>query len=338
MKRAYLIASVLGVALLGLAALSWAQEASVFDGTRSRIIRVCESPNSTNSDYTIYLEVRNPADGSVDNTYNVACGSAAPAAGYTTVTTTAQTDVDVSLAYNSSTATAYVFYLNSGATQPTFTTCAISSSTPPPTTYSISGHVTSGGSGLSGVSVTATGSAGSGADTTDATGYYTISGLASGVYTVTPSKSGYTFSPPSPSVTISSANKTQDFTATAQGGGCADLVITSVTLSTYPSNNNPFVIGVTVKNQGTVSAGTFVVKGYWSKDTAIDSRDVLLFTWDVPAGLGAGQSSTQSFTAQFSAQPIHNDYYLIIAADVNNTVAECNEDNNIHMGAIHLLR
>ena len=53
------------------------------------------------------------------------------------------------------------------------------------TTYSLSGTVTLSGSGLSGVTVTA----GSGSATTDSNGAYTITGLATGSYTVTPSKS-----------------------------------------------------------------------------------------------------------------------------------------------------
>ena len=82
-------------------------------------------------------------------------------------------------------------------------------------TYSISGTVTTGGTGLSGVLV----STGSSTVTTAADGTYTISGLANGTYTVTPTKSGYTFSPTSTSVTISNANKTGvNFTGTATSG------------------------------------------------------------------------------------------------------------------------
>jgi hypothetical protein len=80
------------------------------------------------------------------------------------------------------------------------------------TTYSISGTVTtSGGAGISGVTV----SAGSASATTNSSGAYTITGLANGTYTLTPSLSGYTFSPTSRSVTVSSANVTgQNFTGT----------------------------------------------------------------------------------------------------------------------------
>ena len=57
--------------------------------------------------------------------------------------------------------------------------------------------------------------AGSASATTDAGGAFTVSGLAAGTYTVTPSKSGCTFSPASRSVTIASASVTGvTFTAT----------------------------------------------------------------------------------------------------------------------------
>jgi len=78
--------------------------------------------------------------------------------------------------------------------------------TTPAATYSISGNA-----GTPGASVTA----GSQGATSDASSNYSISGLANGTYTVTPSKSGCSFSPASTSVTISGANVTgTNFTAT----------------------------------------------------------------------------------------------------------------------------
>ncbi len=68
------------------------------------------------------------------------------------------------------------------------------------TSYSISGRMTdASGHGMSGVTVSA-GAAGSTA--TDGNGAYTISGLAAGTYTLTPSKSGYSFSPASRAVSV----------------------------------------------------------------------------------------------------------------------------------------
>src|SRR4029453_19054329 len=70
----------------------------------------------------------------------------------------------------------------------------------PGTTYSVSGHVTSGSSGLAGVTMTFSVVAGTGAlpgaVTTDSTGGWSQTGFEPGtVYRVTPSKAGYLFTP-----------------------------------------------------------------------------------------------------------------------------------------------
>jgi hypothetical protein len=79
-------------------------------------------------------------------------------------------------------------------------------------TYSISGRVTSKNKGLAGVTMTLSGAA-SATVMTDTSGNYTFTELANGGYTVTPSKTGYTFTPTNRAVTISGANVTgQDFT------------------------------------------------------------------------------------------------------------------------------
>jgi hypothetical protein len=83
-------------------------------------------------------------------------------------------------------------------------------------TYSISGTVS--GAVTSGVTMTLSGAA-SKTTTTATGGTYSFTGLANGSYTVTPSLSGYTFSPASTAVTVASANQTgKNFTATASGG------------------------------------------------------------------------------------------------------------------------
>lgn len=78
----------------------------------------------------------------------------------------------------------------------------------------------SGNAGTSGASI----AAGSSSTTTDASGNYSLSGFVAGTYTVTPSKSGCTFSPASSSVTITAANVTANFTATC---GSGDTQLTS---------------------------------------------------------------------------------------------------------------
>ncbi len=84
------------------------------------------------------------------------------------------------------------------------------------TTYTISGTISSGGTGISDVTVTLSG-AGSGTTTTDSNGNYTFTGLSNGSYTVTPSKSGYTFTPDN--VTINGASQTGDNIMASSGGG-----------------------------------------------------------------------------------------------------------------------
>ena len=79
-----------------------------------------------------------------------------------------------------------------------------------PTTYSIAGSA-----GTSGATVTA----GTRSATSDSTGAYTITGLAAGTYTVTPSKTGCTFSPTSLSVTVGPNATGKNFTASCGTGG-----------------------------------------------------------------------------------------------------------------------
>lgn len=90
---------------------------------------------------------------------------------------------------------------------------------PVATTFTISGRVTNGGgAGLSGVVV----STGSASATTNGNGDYSIANLANGTYTLTPSLSGYTFTPASRSVTVNGANVGgQDFSGTVASGSTA---------------------------------------------------------------------------------------------------------------------
>ena len=84
---------------------------------------------------------------------------------------------------------------------------------PPGTpTWTVSGAVTPAASGV-GTTLALSGAA-TGTVTADAAGNFTFTGLANGTYTVTPSKTGFTFSPASQSVTVSGANVTAvNFTA-----------------------------------------------------------------------------------------------------------------------------
>ena len=79
-----------------------------------------------------------------------------------------------------------------------------------PVEHAISGTVT----GATGVTLTL-GGAGSGTTTSGTGGAYAFTGLANGAYTVTPSRTGYVFTPSSRSVTLAGADLAEvDFTAT----------------------------------------------------------------------------------------------------------------------------
>jgi xanthomonalisin len=97
------------------------------------------------------------------------------------------------------------------------------------TTYAVSGTITtSAGTGLGGVTV----STGTVSTTTGSGGTFTLSSLANGSYTITPSLSGYSFSPTSRSVTVSGGNVgSQNFTATATTSNTAPTANFSFTTS-----------------------------------------------------------------------------------------------------------
>jgi len=109
-------------------------------------------------------------------------------------------------------------------------------------TYRISGNA-----GTASATVTLSGTAG-GTTTADASGNYSFTGLGNGSYTVTPSMTGFTFSPPSRTVTINGADLTVPaFTATGTqstwvisgtitGGGGATVTLSGAGNATVTAN------------------------------------------------------------------------------------------------------
>ena len=115
--------------------------------------------------------------------------------------------------------------------------------TVPTPTYSISGNA-----GTSGATITA----GTQSATSDGSNNFTVSGLANGTYSVTPTKSGCTFSPASTSVTVSSANVTGiNFTASCSGP-------TTLFSNGFESAGSGWA---TAQVSGTAGAWTYVTSG-----------------------------------------------------------------------------
>jgi hypothetical protein len=128
-------------------------------------------------------------------------------------------------------------------------------------TYSISGSATPLPSGA-GVTITVTGAAGA-STFTDASGNFTISGLANGAYTVTPSKPNLAFAPPQSSVTLSGANKSGLlFTAT---GTSQTLFTTQTPASVNQSDGSSvnYELGTLFQSN---TAGQITAIRFW-KDT-----------------------------------------------------------------------
>jgi uncharacterized repeat protein (TIGR01451 family) len=148
--------------------------------------------------------------------------------------------------------------------------------------YAISGKVTNGGTGLSGVSVALTGTS-SASTTTDASGNYSFSNLIGGNYTVTPSLNGYTFVQSSITVNNLSADQSnQNFATSAasyegdvatrpSGDGSVDIfdmIATGNLIANLP-NITPLAAGGEYQRADAAPRST---KG----DGAIDVQDLVI--------------------------------------------------------------
>jgi hypothetical protein len=165
-------------------------------------------------------------------------------------------------------------------------------------TWGISGTVSPSSSG-SGTTLTLTGAAG-GTATGDSSGNFSFTGLLNGTYTVTPSRSGFTFTPASQTVTVSGANVTAvNFTAqpvptwsvsgtvspAASGAG------TVLTLSGGAS-------GTTTADSGGNFTFTGLANGMY---TVTPSKTGLTFT---PASQTVTVSGANVTAVNFTAQPV----------------------------------
>lgn len=144
------------------------------------------------------------------------------------------------------------------------------------TRYSATGRVTDQGDGLGGATVTI----GSFSGTTDVRGYYFIQGLNNGSYTASVTKSGYTFTPATRSVTINSANAAAGDFATTQ------------------TNPPPTVVTPAAATPNPVT-GKSVNLSVLGGDN--DTEPYLLYTWSTTSAPG-GASTTYSANASNSAK------------------------------------
>ncbi len=147
-------------------------------------------------------------------------------------------------------------------------------------TFSISGTIspTTGGSGatvaLSGAATATT--------TANSSGVYTFTGLVSGSYTITPSDLGYTFSPASQSVSLSTANiMGVNFTDTA--------VAVAPTITTQPTNQT--VTAGQTATFAVVATGTAPLSYQWQNNGA-NISGATASSYTTPATTTADSGST----------------------------------------------
>lgn len=147
--------------------------------------------------------------------------------------------------------------------------------------YTITGTIS--GAGGSGATVKLTG-ASTATVTANSSGVYTFSGLVNGSYTVTPTKTGYSFSPSSKSVTVNNANATSNFTSTRTftisgtitNGSGATVRLTGASTATVTANSSG------AYSFTGVTAGSYTVTPTKSGRTIIpSSRSMTVSTADV---------------------------------------------------------
>ena len=186
----------------------------------------------------------------------------------------------------------------------------------PPATWSLSGTIAPAANG-SGSTVTLSG-ASSATATADGSGGYSFNGLSNGTYTVTPSKSGFTFTPSSRSATIDGANVAAiDFTAQATAPPTAiQLVQSNVNGSetgvfnisaSFPSNNTAgnflIVTGTAARPAGTITIADTAGNTYVPAIGPVSdpAQDVTAYIWYVPNCRGGANTVTLTPT---SARPM----------------------------------
>jgi len=143
---------------------------------------------------------------------------------------------------------------------------------PPPPTFSLSGTITGG----SGATIMLTGSA-SATTTADSSGNFHFSNLATGTYTLTPSKSQYSFSPANRSASVSTAD------------------ITGINFKGSPVSAIYYSISGVITPAAGVGGTTVALGGPESKTTTADASGHFSFG-QLPAGSYTVTPSSSNFT------------------------------------------
>lgn len=169
------------------------------------------------------------------------------------------------------------------------------------TSFSISGGLTIQGAGAT----VALSGAATGSTTADSSGNYSFANLANGTYTITPTKSGYTFSPPSQPATVSNANVSNVNFTVAQNAGFGLAIDAKV------SKDGTTAATTIATTAFSTTAGNELLLAFISTDylsgtnTTVKSIASTGLTWTLVV-----RTNTQSGTAEiwraFASSPLTN--------------------------------
>jgi CARDB/Divergent InlB B-repeat domain/Fibronectin type III domain len=136
------------------------------------------------------------------------------------------------------------------------------------------------------------------------------------------------------SVTMNgSVGVTATFTTASSGAALPDLVINSVTTPSTLTRNRSYSMSFKVANQGSGTAGSMQARVYISRNNALSSDDVSVWSRSFGSlAVGGASSNTISGTVPSSLPP--GSYYVIMVVDSNKQVTESNESNNTVVRAI----
>jgi hypothetical protein len=222
--------------------------------------------------------------------------------------------------------------------------------------YSVSGTISPAAIG-SGTTVTLGGSA-SASTVADANGNYSFTGLANGSYTLTPGKTGYTFTPATASVTVNGANQTGvNFTAQAvatwsisgtispvTGGAGATVTLSGASSATTvtDANGNYTFAGlasgsytVTPTESGysfTPASKPVTVSG--ANQTAVNFTAQAANSWSISGTIGGAGCSGCSFVqSTHSSQGGHTDWPTLLNVKAGDALVYIGEFSNWTPGA-----
>ena len=187
---------------------------------------------------------------------------------------------------------------------------------PPPPTWTLSGSISPVAAGA-GAKVTLSG-ASSASTTADQSGNYSFSGLNNGSYTVTPTQSGYSFTPPSQAVTISGANLgAVNFTGQSSGGTTNTLGLDASVSANSPSASSSIASAPVSTQSGNELLLAFISTDYLSgANTTVKSVSGLNLTWTLVQRTNVQSGGSEIWRA-FSSAPLNN---AVITASLSQSV------------------